>query len=143
LDALERFLTGAGAQGELAGVLDRRAALAADPAEARALAFRAAELRTAELQDRGAAIEAWRGYVTAHGASREALGRLTPLLEHERRWEELAAALADDAALAPPAERSQILSRLGQIRLGRLGDARGALDAHRQALAIDPSDRVS
>ncbi|MEO7329636.1 MAG: hypothetical protein ABI193_13740, partial [Minicystis sp.] len=143
LAALERHFTRSGAREDLAGVLERRSALAADPEAARALSFRAVEMRTEQLADRSAALTAWQAHLAAHGGSREALARLTPLLENERRWEELAAALEQDAALAPREERPTIYARLGQIRLGRLGDARGALDAHREALAIDATDRVS
>jgi len=39
--------------------------------------------------------------VTKYGASREALARLCPLLEHEKRWDELASSLAKEASLAP------------------------------------------
>src|SRR5262249_3591732 len=88
-------------------------------------------------------LEAWRAYVEAYGSSREVLARLIPLLEQEKRWEDLAAALAEDAAFAPDAERAPILARLGQVRLGRLGDQRGALEAHRRALQIDPPERQS
>ncbi len=143
LVAMERHFTRTGARAELAEVLERRAALEGDAAAARALSLRAVEMRTEQLADHGAALAAWQAHVEAHGSSREALAHLMPLLEHERRWEELGAALEKDATLAPREERPAIYARLGQIRLGRLGDARGALDAHREALAIDPGDRVS
>jgi tetratricopeptide (TPR) repeat protein len=143
LTAMERHFTRSGGRDDLAEVLERRATLENDPAAARALSFRAVEMRTEQLADRGAALAAWQAHLAAHGSSREALARVMPLLEHERRWEELAAALDSDAALAPREERPGIFSRLGQVRLGRLGDAEGALAAHREALAIDPGDRVS
>jgi tetratricopeptide (TPR) repeat protein len=143
LAALERLLEGSGAYVELCEVLDLRANAAQDPASAREISFRAAEIRSTKLPSRAAALEAWKAWIAAHGASREALSRLIPLLETERRWEDLAAALVSDAATAPEAERAQILSRLGQVRLARLGDARGALEAYRDAVAIDPGERTS
>jgi len=143
LAALERLLEGSGAYVELCEVLDLRAGKERDRAKAREIAFRAAEIRGTKLPDRAAALEAWKGWIATYGASREALGRLIPLLETERRWEDLAAALVDDAATAPDAERAGIFSRLGQVRLARLGDGRGALDAYQQALAIDPAERTS
>ena len=143
LAALERLLEGSGAYVELCEVLDLRAGKAQDRAIARAIAFRAAEIRSTKLPDRAAALEAWKAWTEAYGATREALARLIPLLETERRWEELAAALVSDAATAPEGERAGIFSRLGQVRLARLGDARGALEAYRQALAIDPAERTS
>lgn len=143
LTALARLYEATGAFAALVGVLDRLGAREGDPARARELAFRAAELRSSKLPDRAAALDAWRAYAARHGTSREALARLVPLLEHERRWDELAAALAAEAALTPIEERAAVLSRLGQLRLARLGDARGALDAHREALTIDPNERGS
>ena len=143
LAALERLLEGSGAYVELCEVLDLRAAKAVDRASARDIAFRAAEIRTTKLPSRATALEAWKAWIEAYGASREALSRLIPLLETERRWEDLAVALVEDAASAPEAERAGTFARLGQVRLARLGDARGALDAYRQALAIDPAERTS
>ena len=143
LEALERLLEGSGAYMELCEVLDLRAARERDRAKARAISFRAAELRGSKLPDRAAALEAWKAWIAAYGATREALARLIPLLETERRWEDLATALESDAKAAPEAERAGIFSRLGQLRLARLGDARGALEAHRLALAIDPTERAS
>jgi tetratricopeptide (TPR) repeat protein len=143
LAALERLLEGSGAYVELCEVLDLRAQKTADRASAREIAFRAAEIRSTKLPDRAAALEAWKAWIEAYGATREALSRLIPLLETERRWEDLAAALGSDAATAPEGERAGIYSRLGQVRLARLGDARGALEAYREALAIDPAERTS
>ncbi|MEP7123997.1 MAG: tetratricopeptide repeat protein, partial [Byssovorax sp.] len=143
LAALERLLEGSGAYVELCEVLDLRAGKALDRASAREISFRAAEIRSTKLPDRAAALEAWKAWIATHGATREALSRLIPLLETERRWEDLAAALVDDAATAPEGERAGILSRLGQVRLARLGDARGALDAYREALMFDPAERTS
>ena len=143
LAALERLLEGSGAYVELCEVLDLRANAAQDRASAREISFRAAEIRSTKLPDRAAALEAWKAWIAAHGASREALSRLIPLLETERRWEDLAAALVSDTATAPEAERAGILARLGQVRLARLGDARGALEAYRDAVAIDPGERTS
>lgn len=141
LGALARLYDETGAFAELVGVLDRMSAR--DPARAKDLSFRAADLRATKLPDRAAALAAFRAWVAKYGATREALARIVPLLEHERCWEELSSALAADAALAPIAERPAILARLGQLRLSRLNDPEGALAAHRQALSLDPADRSS
>jgi tetratricopeptide (TPR) repeat protein len=143
LAALERLLEGSGAYVELCEVLDLRAGKALDRASAREISFRAAEIRSTKLPERAAALEAWKAWIEAHGATREALSRLIPLLETERRWEDLAAALVSEAATAPEGDRAGIFARLGQVRLARLGDARGALDAYREALTIDPTERTS
>ena len=79
----------------------------------------------ASCPTRAAALAAWQMYVATYGASREALARIVPLLEHEKRWDELATALAREAAMAPAAEQAGLFSRLGQLRIARLDDARG------------------
>ncbi len=141
--ALARLYEATGAFADLVSALDRLVAAEKDPKRARELTFRAADLRATKLPDRAAALAAWQAYVAKYGTSREVLVRLIPLLEHERRWEELAAALGEEVQLAPAAERAAVYSRLGQLRLARLADARGALQAHQQALALDPVEKQS
>jgi lipopolysaccharide biosynthesis regulator YciM len=141
LVALTRLYEETGAFAALVLVLDRR--VEEEPARARELSFRAADLRATRLPDRTAALTAFRTWVRTYGATREALARIVPLLEHERCWEELASALAADVALATPEERAPLWARLGQLRLARLDDAAGALDAYREALALDPAERTS
>lgn len=143
IGALERYYEAAENYAELAPVLEMRARAEQDRSRAEQLAFRAAEIRSTKLEGRVAALEAWLAYVEAYGPSRPALARLLPLLEQEKRWEELAVALERDARLAPETERSPILARLASVRLTRLGDAQGALAAVRAALQIDPSERAS
>ena len=142
LEALERLHEAAGQHAELVGVLERRALLAKDRSAARALAFRAAELRSARPADRAGALAAWRALLETYGPARDAHARVIPMLEQERRWDELATTLAAEAALAPKEERAALMGRLAHVRLTRLSDTAGALDAFRQALAIDPADRA-
>jgi golgin subfamily B member 1 len=141
--ALERYYEAAENYEGLAPVLEIRARAEPDRERAEQLAFRAAEIRSTKLEGRVAALEAWLAYVATFGPSRPALARLLPLLEQEKRWEELAVALDRDAALAAEAERAPILARLASIRLMRLGDAAGALGAIRVAIQIHPAERGS
>ncbi len=143
LIALERLSEAAGNFKDLADVLERRSILEGDSDEGRELAFRAADIRTSKLNDRAAALESWRVYIATHGPSREVHARMFPLLEQEKKWEELAQRLTREADLAPEAERPAVLSRIGQIRFGKLGDERGGLEAFREALAMDRSERTS
>lgn len=143
LAALERLYEATGNHAGLVGVLERRAGTLKDRTAARALSLRAAELASTKLTDRAAAIAAWRKLLVDYGPARDAHAQLIPLLEQERRWDELAGALWAEAALVPVAERVPLLARLAQIRLTRLRDDVGALDAYRQALKIDPTDRPS
>ncbi|WP_437587251.1 tetratricopeptide repeat protein [Sorangium sp. So ce1000] len=142
LAALERLYEATGAHEGLAWVLERRAEAEPDRRAARDLAFRAAELRT-RLADLPAAVAAWRRYLAAFGASREAHARLIPLLEQERRWAELEALLEAEAELAAGQDRASVLARIGAIRMARLDDPAGAIAAYREALALDPTDRSS
>ena len=139
--ALARLYEAAGNIAALVAVLDRMVASERLPARAKDLAFRAADLRSSRLQDRAAALTAWLAYVATYGATREALARLCPLLEQDKRWDELVVALAKEAALAPKEERAPLFARLGMILLARKNDPRAALDAFAQALAIDPVER--
>lgn len=143
LEALARLYHQTDAFAALVGVLERLGARERDADKARDLAFRAADLRAQKLPDRPAALAAWRAWVGRYGATREALARVIPLLEHERCWEELASALSADIALAPTEERAALFARLGQLKGSRLDDPEGALDAHRRALALDPGERQS
>ncbi|WP_441291685.1 tetratricopeptide repeat protein [Sorangium sp. KYC3313] len=142
LAALERLYEATSAHEGLAWVLERRAEAEPDRRAARELAFRAAELRT-RLADLPAAVAAWRRYLAAFGASREAHARLLPLLEQERRWAELEALLEAEAELAAGQDRASVLARIGAIRMARLDDPAGAIAAYRQALALDPAERSS
>lgn len=143
LEALARLYHRTDAFAALVAVLERLGARERDADKARDLAFRAADLRAQRLPDRPAALAAWRAWVGRYGATREALARVIPLLEHERCWEELASALSADIALAPTEERAALFARLGQLKGSRLDDAEGALDAHRRALSLDPGERQS
>lgn len=142
LPALERLYEATGDEVSLADVLERRAALETDSAAARDLAFRAADLRAARSTDMGAVLDGWRRFLQTYGPSREIHARILPLLERESRWDELAQTLDADAGLASPDERIPILAKLAQVRSSKLSDGAGALEAYRQALDIDRSDKT-
>jgi tetratricopeptide (TPR) repeat protein len=143
LPVLEELYEEAKDYDNLAFVLERRAAADPDREAARAIGFRAADLRSSQITDRAAALDGWRRFVTAYGPSRQAHERMLPLLEQEKRWEELASTLAAEASLASDAEKPPILTRLALVRLSRLNDGAGAIEAYKQALAADPTDKTS
>ena len=134
---LEGLYGAAGDDAGLADVLLQRAARADDPAKARALAFRAAELRAARAPDRARAIESFRDVLGEFGPSRDGLARLATLLEQQREFRELASTLVTLAEHAAPGERAGVLARLAKVRVHELGDPLGALEALRGALAAD------
>ncbi len=142
LAALSRLYAATGALRELAQVLDRRADTEPTDEARKAVLLDVADLRAGKLHDRPGAIDALRRAI-ALGADRGATQRLLPLLEHERRWEDLASALEADVALAPAEERGAISSRLGQLRQARLHDVPGAIRAFGAALAADRFDKTA
>ncbi|AKT42745.1 tetratricopeptide repeat protein [Chondromyces crocatus] len=143
LDALVRYYEEGASPADLAEVLERRADLTQDQDAAKEQLRRAAELRTEQLSDRPAAIGTWRRMIEAFGPARDVHARLIPLLEQERRWDELAKVLESEAALSGGGERATLLARLGAIRATRLHDGMGALQAYGQALAIEPTEKTS
>ncbi|HKQ71046.1 MAG TPA: hypothetical protein VJT73_16985, partial [Polyangiaceae bacterium] len=140
LEGLERLYAATEAYAELVDVLEKRADLQTNASTARALALRAAELRTAHTKDRARAISAWMDFLGIYGSSRDVHAKVVPLLEQEKKWDKLATILAEDLVLAPEPERIPILLKLAQVRLARLEDAAGAIDAYRQVWAIDSKE---
>ncbi|MFO7181341.1 MAG: tetratricopeptide repeat protein, partial [Pseudomonadota bacterium] len=140
LDALYRQ---AGDQLGLSDVLAFRAERTRDPVEARELAVKALELRTAGARDSEASIAAYQSFAERFGPSRELHARLLPLLEQTGRFAEVADVLLREIELVQPSERGPLWARLGQVRLSRLSDARGALEAFSRAFSIDSSDRTA
>jgi tetratricopeptide (TPR) repeat protein len=140
LDRLEAIYREAGDEEGMADVLGLRAEASQDPNEARALAFRAAELRSQRPRDRAAAIAAWLSLAERYGSSPEIDGRLLPLLEAEGRFEDMAAVLERRAADASEAERIPLLVSIGQLRLIHLGDAAGALQTFTEVLRQKPTE---
>ncbi len=143
LEALAPLYEATGDPDKLARLLELRGADETDPAQARDLLMRAAKVRVSETKDVAAAIAACRAVVERFGAARDVLALVVPLLEAQRLWQELADSLAQDASLASGAEQAEILGRLGTIRMLRLRDTRGALDAFQEALAFDPHERIA
>jgi tetratricopeptide (TPR) repeat protein len=143
LGRLQVLYEEAGRHEDLADVLELRAERMASEDEGRELLFRAAELRSTKLRDRQRALVAWLTLVERHGPSREAHARLIPLLEQEKRWEELARVLDSERALAPREEHAALWGKLGHVRLSRLSDGIGALAAFRAALELDPKERTT
>lgn len=128
---------------DLSYVLEQRAKDEPDRTKARALSFRAAEVLTTKAKDVTSAHEAWRKMVETYGPARDVFEQWMPLLEQQRLWSELAAALAKDAELAPREERPAILARLGVVYLQRTKETDLAIEAFQSALLGDPQEKTS
>jgi predicted Zn-dependent protease len=126
-----------------ARLLEEQAKDTADAGEARSRMMRAAEVRAKITGDPEAAIASCRAIVDRFGPARDVLALLVPLLEAQRRWPELGRALAEEAALTEGPEHAQLLVRLGAVRMQRLADGGGAIEAFNEALAFDAGDKTA
>jgi Tfp pilus assembly protein PilF len=124
-------------------LLEEQAKDTQDPGEARERMMRAAEVRAGATRDAGAAIASCRAVIDRFGPARDVLALLVPLLEAQRQWQELGRALAEEALLTDAAERAPVMARLGALRMQRLGDPGGAIDAFRDALALDGGEKTA
>jgi tetratricopeptide (TPR) repeat protein len=143
LEALAPLYEASGDPEKHAWLLEQRAADATDPGRARELLMHAAEVRTRETKDAARAIATCRTIIERFGPARDVLSLAMPLLESQRLWADLAEALAQDAQLAGGREQAEVLARLGTVRMVRLRDVPGALDAFQEALAFDQQERTS
>jgi golgin subfamily B member 1 len=143
LAALIPLYEASGDADKQARLLEERAIDSETPANARELLMRAAEVRVKETKDATAAIATCHAIVERFGPARDVHALMIPLLEAQRSWPELAEALAQDATLASGRERAEQLSRLGMLRMQRLRDMPGALESFKEALGIEPQERVA
>ena len=144
LEALAPLYEASGDPEKHAWLLEQRAADATDPGRARELLMRAAEVRTRETKDaaradrhvprdrrplRPGARRARARDAAARGAA--PVGRISPRRSRRTpRW--------PAAASRPRCSRAS-----GTVRMVRLRDVPGALDAFQEALAFDPQERTS
>ena len=124
----------------LVDVLRAREKLATDGVQRKALLLRIATTLGDKLTDVTEAILAYRAIVDDFGPERPVLSALATLYEVADRWTDLAETLEAELSLADaPEDKLAILARLGQVRQVRLSNIDGAIEAYRQALAIQPA----
>ncbi|MDP9002094.1 MAG: hypothetical protein M3O46_18535, partial [Myxococcota bacterium] len=143
LTALAPLYEAGGDPEKHARLLEEQAKDTADPGEARAGMMRAATVRARAGGDGLAAIASCHAVIHRFGSARDVLALLVQLLEAQRRWPELERAFAEDAALTEGADRAQTLTRLGALRMQRLNDIGGAIEAFGAALAFNPGDKTA
>ena len=144
LAALAPLYEASGAPDKLARLLEERAKDTVDAAEARGMLTRAAEVRTRDAGDAAGAIATYESMVQRFGWARDVLVALIPLLEGERRWDALAGALEQGAALSvTPSERAGLYGQIGALRASRLRDPAGGIQAFAKALAEDPAEKTA
>lgn len=143
-EALERLAVAIGDLGHLAQVYEERLKASFDAELQRGLARRLAELYEGALNDPARAIERWREVVGFPGEEGLGLARLEVLLRQLGRDSELEEVLAREADLAvDPKAQAEHWAALGELRLRRLGEVDGAIDAFRAALERVPTHPVA
>ncbi len=158
LELLDRILTREGQHADLLEILDKRAAIEADPPVRDAIAVRAARLLAEDLSDVEGAIARYREILAGspdNQEARAALGRiargddfpqpaiaaLEPLLRAGAEWPELVELLelklaAEDA----PATRVGVLTEIARIEETERGDSARAFAAWARAFSEDVTD---
>ena len=136
--ALDRLYERTGDYRALVEILRTRERAASDASARRDLLVRIAKTLGEKLSDVSEAILAYRTIVDDFGPDTGTLSSLATLYEVADRFEDLAETLEAELTLAETKEaRLSLLARLGSVRQVRLKNLEGALDAYRQALAID------
>jgi tetratricopeptide (TPR) repeat protein len=144
VDELERLSVSLGNDRELADTLTSRATSALDPNVAQALWVRLARIAEDRLGDDRRAIEAYSRAAEQIGDEPSLLAALDRLYLKTEGYNQLGAVLERRIAVtAEPAERSELLVRLGGLREQHHGDLRGAYEAYREVLERDPSDAIA
>jgi tetratricopeptide (TPR) repeat protein len=143
-DELERLSVSLGNDRELADALGSRATSALDPNVAQSLWVRLARIAEDRLGDDRRAIEAYSRAAEQIGDEPSLLASLDRLYVKTEGYNQLGAVLERRIAVtADPAERNELLVRLGGLREQHHGDLRGAYEAYREVLERDPSDAIA
>lgn len=122
--------------------LQRREAESLSGSERTAKFLEIAKLATEKVKKPEICIELWQEVLESDDANVDALGALAGLYERAKDFTKLASILEKQAeVIYDPAQRAQILSKLGTIYGDRLGNDEGAVQAWRALLSIDPNDR--
>ncbi len=159
VERLDALLVRTEAWPELAELLDRRIADAADPEARATFRFRLGKLRVERLDDPRGAVESFREILDERRDHKEAVRALEavadanpgqrlsiveilePIYRELDDWRRLVVALnLRLAASEDPIERGQLLREIGTLKEVRDGDVTAAFAAFSQAFAADPAD---
>lgn len=140
LEALSDALGNAGRGAELADVLERRAALATDDADARADALlELSRIHEEDLADPEAALDALTRAFDANPQRLDVTAGLQRLYRKTERWSELRGVLERAVGQASGADRVRLASELGELLAGHIDEVPGAKRAFEAALRADPT----
>ena len=136
--ALERLTTASGNWKRLADVYEERVDATFDAEIQRELALRLAALHDEQLRDLPRSADFLRKALSLPGDEAPVLALLEAVLRRQGDSAELAEILGREAEVASdPQQQAHFLAALGEVRLGPLGDADGALSAYRDAVERD------
>ena len=138
LDSLSRLHRGAKDFRALAGVLKRQVVLEPSVDKQVGLLFDLAALAEKSLADLPLAAQCYGEVLRRKEEHSEALVSLDRVLTDSERWPELQTLLVKEIALADAAKREEaatdLMVRLGRLKLNQLEDPRGALDMFKAIL---------
>ncbi len=139
LASLERLYEQRARWEPLIEVLDRRAELAVDEQEERALRRRIADLFEHKLGNVDEAIGAYRELLLRFGSDEATLGALTRLYQETERWNDLLEIIEIQAESAEaPSERVAFRFDAAELMRTRLGEIDRALEVYRDLLEAAP-----
>lgn len=140
LASLDRLYTETGANEALVGVLAEREKAVEDGAKRRELLMRKAAVQSEKLNLVEDAIATLSTVVDDFGQEKLLAETLSALYQRAEKWPDLVESLEAELALTDSVEaRVALLFRIGEIRRARLEEVGSALEAFRDALALDAS----
>jgi tetratricopeptide (TPR) repeat protein len=142
LEALARLQRQAGAFESLAAVIKRQISLERAVPEKVNLLFELGRLAEEALADRALAVQCYREVLERQPDDPNALKLLERVFSQGEQWQELASLFEREAQLADARgakeEAFDLQVRGARVKLSRLEDPRGALDAFREVLQLRP-----
>lgn len=141
-DDLERLAAELGAWERVADAFAARASSVMEPDVSRALYGRLARIAEEHLEDDARAVEAYTRAIEQAGDDDTALVALDRLFSKLGAWHELGEILDRRVqATTEPAERNELLVRLGGLKHQHFTDLRGAFRAFSEVLDADPYEQ--
>ncbi len=143
LEALARLHRKTSSFKELAHVMKRQVVLEPSVPQQISLLFELAHLAEETLSDKALAAESYQEILQRKPDDPNAIKFLSRVLAESERYAELATLLGREVQLAESRkaheEAFELMVRLGRLKLGRLGDPRGALDLFNEVLRRRPA----
>ncbi|HSD87106.1 MAG TPA: tetratricopeptide repeat protein, partial [Kofleriaceae bacterium] len=140
MDALERMYVRLARWEPLKDVYAKKADLAEDPEDKKAMLYVLAQVYDRELGDVAKAIETYQAILDIDADQLPAIQSLDRLLGQAERWYDLLANLERQVELAETTSETVALKyRIGHLWQIRLGDVARAIESYREALEMDPS----